>query len=83
VKEELLPNEYYVVRLRYSYQGSEQFGGGNTTGASWAVPLDLIDKIDGPDYRFEWWVFVERKDGENKYVPISPNSETRSFIWKP
>lgn len=79
---DLMDDEYYAVRLKYRYQNAETDGGGNVTGTEWTMPLDLVNQVDGPDFRFEWYVFVEKQIGEGEYRAISPPSEVRSFTWK-
>ncbi|MDM8529064.1 hypothetical protein QUF58_12770 [Anaerolineales bacterium HSG24] len=78
---ELLENEYYAVRLRHRFQGGVIFSGENVTASEWTIPLDIIDKVDGPDYSFEWFIIVEQ-DNDGDVRQISPQSETRSFIWR-
>jgi hypothetical protein len=78
---ELLDNEHYAVRLRYRYQGNEEVGGDSIKSDEWTVPLDLVDRVDGPDNYFEWFVIVEQMNGDTA-IPISPQSEVRSFTWK-
>ncbi|MDM8532721.1 hypothetical protein QUF63_16290 [Anaerolineales bacterium HSG25] len=79
---ELLENEYYAVRLRHRFQGEELTSGDNVTRSEWTIPLDIIDRVDGPDNRFEWFVIVEQDNGDDDVRQISPQSETRIFTWR-
>lgn len=80
---ELADNEHYAVRLLYQYQGATQYKGTQLRETLWTIPLDLDPKADGPDFRYEWYVYIEAIQVDGSIIPVSPESERREFIWKP
>ncbi len=79
---ELADNEHYAVRLLYQYQGETQYKGTQLRETLWTIPLDLDPKADGPDFRYEWYVYIEAIQVDGSTIPVSPESERREFIWK-
>jgi AAA+ ATPase superfamily predicted ATPase len=77
----LAENERYAIRLIFVENGKRQWDGHQVRSTSWVVPRDLLYRVDGPEFKFEWFVFVERVDENGQPFQISPNSETRVFYW--
>jgi serine/threonine protein kinase len=82
VAEQLAEDEWYAVRLVYFQQGEAVYKGDRVKAPEWRVPLDFRYQADGPELRYEWYVFVERDTGGDNAVPISPESESLSFRWE-
>jgi hypothetical protein len=79
---DLAPNEQYAVRLVYPYNGQIEYKGAQVTEPQWTVPLDLFGQIDGPDNRYEWYVYIEQVNQDGSAMAVSPESERRSFTWR-
>ncbi|MCB0166066.1 MAG: AAA family ATPase [Anaerolineae bacterium] len=78
---ELAENEQYAVRLIYQSQEEEQWSGDQLHSTEWILPRRFLEQVDGPDFKFKWFVYIERvNDGQTEAV--SPNSETWTFYWK-
>lgn len=79
---QLAPDEKYAVRLVYQYQGETTYGGANVRESQWTIPLSLHGQVDGPEYKYEWFVVVERQNDDGSAVAISPESARRTFYWR-
>lgn len=79
---ELTENEQYAVRLVYRFNNEVVYKGAQVTVPEWQVPLDLFGQIDGPDNRYEWFVYVERMNEDGSATAVSPESEHRAFTWR-
>jgi hypothetical protein len=77
----LAENERYAIRLIFMENGKQKWDGDQVQSTSWVVPRDFLNRVDGPEFKFEWFVFVEKVDENGQTVQISPNSETRVFYW--
>ena len=82
VSEQLADDEWYAVRLVYFQQGEAVYQGDRVKDSEWRVPSDFRYQADGPELRYEWYVFVERENGDNAATAISPESEILSFRWE-
>jgi hypothetical protein len=83
----LRPNEYYVVRVRWTEDGAQAFTEVPRQSTSWFVDSSLYARADLDAERLYFWsVRLARKEtdaeGSETYVPVSPFSEERSFDWK-
>ncbi len=79
---ELEADEQYAVRLVYRFNSEVTYGGAQVKEPGWVVPLQLYQKIDPPENRYEWFVAVERLNDDGSGTAISPESERMSFSWK-
>ena len=79
---DLAENEQYAVRLVYRYNNEVVYKGAQVTVPEWQVPLDLFGQIDGPENRYEWFVYVERTNEDGSATAVSPESERRAFVWR-
>lgn len=79
---ELADNEQYAVRLVYFHNSEVVYRGTNMKETLWTVPFELYHDADGPAYSHTWYVYVEEVQPDGTGVPISPESERRSFTWR-
>ncbi|MGC8839232.1 MAG: protein kinase domain-containing protein [Anaerolineae bacterium] len=82
----LAPDEFYSVTVMRKVGGEPRYWGHALRGTEWKVS-PLAGYGDADDDRFWWWVEVRKEtgkdvDGKPTGPPISPKSETRSFIWR-
>jgi len=81
----LSEDEWYVVHVHYTVDGKMRAMSEWTQATSWRVPATFYSaQADSSLYR--WNVIVMRQtgmkpDGTREGVPVSPLSETRSFLW--
>jgi len=81
----LSEDEWYVVHVHYTVDGKMRSVSEWTQATSWHVPAALYS-AEADSYLYRWNVIVMRQtgikpDGTREGVPISPLSETRSFLW--
>lgn len=77
----LAENERYAIRLIFVENGEHKWDGHQMRSTSWVLPRDFLYRVDGPEFKFEWFVFVEKVEENGQTVPISSNSEIRVFYW--
>jgi hypothetical protein len=77
----LAENERYAVRLIYFHASEVVYKGADLQDTTWTVPFELFQQADGPDFLYNWYVYVERVQADGGGVAISPDSETRQFTW--
>jgi hypothetical protein len=73
----LTGSERYAVRLVFLQNNQVSYSGDQTSATEWAIPLSFLEQVDGPERKFEWFVFVERTGN----IQVSPESEHRLFYW--
>lgn len=81
-------NQWYAVRMTWEQRGQLAFGGHNLKDNFWVVPPQLYwglaDEFTGR--RYEWFVFIEEISTDESGVqagrPVSPLSETSTFLWQ-
>lgn len=85
----LAENERYAVRILWLQNGASEIGGHQVVETSWVVPYEGYERkadVENGVYPYEWFVFVEGmitdENGDEQYIPLSPESERRKFIWK-
>jgi hypothetical protein len=78
---ELAGNEQYAVRVVYFHNAEVVYRGTNLKETQWTVPLQLYHDADGPEFKHTWYVYVEEVQPDGTGIPISPESESRSFTW--
>ena len=78
---ELAANEQYAVRLVYYHETEVTYRGQQVLEPQWTIPLDFYHEADGPRHEYIWYVYVERIQADGTGVPISPESEHRTFTW--
>lgn len=78
---ELAANEHYAVRLVYFHESEVTYGGSQVQEPQWTVPLELYHEADGPKHEYSWFVYVEQTQADGTGVPISPESQARTFTW--
>jgi len=81
----LSEDEWYVVHVHYTVDGKMRSVSEWTQATSWHVPAAFYS-AEADSYLYRWNVIVMRQtgmkpDGTREGVPISPLSETRSFLW--
>lgn len=82
----LAPDEFYSVTIMRKVGGEPRYWGHALRETEWKVsPLAGYGNADND--LFWWWVEVRKEtgkdvDGKPMGPPISPKSETRSFIWR-
>lgn len=77
----LAQNEHYVVCLVFSVNDESYNQSVKLKYTIWAVPREFQERVDGPDPKFTWYVYVERVTKDGQAVQISPESEHRIFYW--
>ncbi len=82
---ELGVDDYYAVTVFYNHDGREEYTGKWVKETQWRLPENLFGIADHSTYR--WYVTVMRRtetrsDGGFEGNPLSPPSETKSFIWR-
>jgi serine/threonine protein kinase len=80
--ERLQAGEWYAVRLMYFKNGQPIYEGDNVTAPEWRVPESFYHQADGPELRYEWYVYVERETSDGSTEPLSPQSEHSVFRWE-
>ncbi|MFQ5611156.1 MAG: hypothetical protein ACE5H9_03390 [Anaerolineae bacterium] len=79
---DLAGDEQYAVRLVYFHQNEVVYRGQQVRQPIWTVPFDFYRDADGPEFKYTWFVFIERVNADGSTVPISPESEPRDFFWR-
>jgi hypothetical protein len=77
----LAPNEQYAVRIVYRFQNEVIYSGDQVKELEWTMPLFLFGQVDGPEFVYEWFVFVERLNDDGSTTALSPESRRSSFTW--
>jgi tetratricopeptide (TPR) repeat protein len=80
---DLADNERYVVRLIFQENGIPTWDGDQVRTERWILPRDYLGRPDGPDFKFTWFVYVERVDANGETYAVSPESQHRGFYWHP
>jgi len=83
---ELEEGQWYLVNVRYKEGGQVRESGTLVKETVWMVPAEFFyAKADQPDRAYQWQVqvvqVVKDETGQERYVPMSPPSETRTFHW--
>jgi len=69
--------EWYVVRMSHAEREIEH----RTKVPSWQMPAEMYpDASESPLFR--WSILVKRMNGSPEGQPVSPPSDTRSFLWR-
>jgi hypothetical protein len=79
---ELTDVEQYAVRLRFFENEQFKIDGHQVKTTEWIIPPEFQSRVDGPTFKFEWYVFVERVENSGINTQISPDSEIRVFYWR-
>jgi hypothetical protein len=79
---DLAGNEQYAVRLIYKHNAELVYRGDSLKDLVWRVPTGLYRDADGPNFDYEWYVFVEEIQPDGTGIPVSPESEHRHFKWE-
>ncbi len=83
---ELAPDEYYDVTVMYIFADEPTYWGTATRETQIQLKPDIGFGRAGND-RFYWWVTVRKANTaptpDSLDLPLSPQSEGRSFIWVP
>lgn len=80
---ELGADEQYAVRLIFFNAGQPVYRGAQLKDTRWTVPLELFGQADGPEFEYTWYVYIEQTQNDGGAIPVSPESDYRSFIWAP
>ena len=81
-------NEWYAIRMYWSQGETIAYGGTNIQETFWIVPVEQYFGLANasPSRVYNWHVLVEKEiinpNGNRATIPISVQSETRSFIWE-
>ncbi|MFC2031177.1 zinc-ribbon domain-containing protein [Chloroflexota bacterium] len=83
----LLPSQYYEVQLSWTENGAPAVDPKHVQESFLFVDKALHLRADlATDRAYQWSVRIVRKEkdaqGNDVYVPISPASEERSFVWQ-
>lgn len=78
----LAENEQYAIRVRFMENGVLKIEGDQVKSPSWLVPPSFFNRADGPERKYEWFVFVEKRAEAGPNPQISPDSEIRVFYWR-
>lgn len=78
----LAGDEQYAVRVIYFHENEAVYRGQQVRDPIWTVPLAFFHEADGPEFRYTWFVFIERVNPDGSTTPISPESERRDFYWR-
>lgn len=79
----LAANEQYAIRVVFEEGNLLITDGDQVKSTSWIIPHQLFaTRANGPERRYEWYVFVEKVEGNGPNPPISPTSEPRVFYWR-
>jgi len=82
----LAPNEYYDVTVMHIFAEEPAYWGTATTETRLQLSPDIGVGTAGED-RFYWWVTVRKANtapaANSLDLPVSPQSEGRTFIWSP
>jgi hypothetical protein len=79
---DLAGDEQYAVRLVYFHENEVVYRGQQVREPAWIVPFDLFRDADGPEFKYTWFVFVERVNPDGSTTPVSPESQKRDFYWR-
>jgi hypothetical protein len=78
----LADDERYAVRLVYFHAAEVTYKGADLTETLWTVPFELYHQADGPEFKYAWYVYVERVQADGTGVAVSPESPAQQFSWE-